>query len=368
MMDCYFFLFCFLSLLNIKIKGLDSFFSDYMELENTNSVKGIFVWLIIFCHKSSYIKNKNYLFFKIIGYLGQKVVSMFFFYSGFGIYESLKKKGLNYVKTLPKKAYILFLKFQIILFLYLTTNIFIFKNKVTIKTYLLSVIFKTSLGNSNWFAFTIILLYIYSYLSFIFINHHQLFGIVIMSFLCLFHCLLVYIYFYPGKIYSVDTVLCFVIGFYFSCIKNLFDKVIMINDICYFFITSFIIFAYYQFFISNYLIYISIRNALFSILVILISIKVRINNEFLKFLSSHSFSIYLLQRLIMWIVFRKNIFKNSDFIQTSFEFTSIFFISSLFDKYTSFIDNYFKRNLKRIERNKYIPLNNIYFPDIINKN
>ena len=156
----------FFEFFNIKVKGIDKFFYDYMSIENTNSIKGIFVWLIIFSHKSKYGINKDYIFKTIVGNLGQKLVSMFLFYSGFGIYESLKKKGIIYIKTLPIKGCILFLKFQIILFMYLTTNIFIFRLKISVEDYFLSVIFKNSLVNSNWFAFTIIIFYFYSYLSF----------------------------------------------------------------------------------------------------------------------------------------------------------------------------------------------------------
>jgi hypothetical protein len=336
MMDYFFFMLCLLSLYNLKLKGINQFFPDYLNLENTNSIKGIFVWLIIFCHKSQYGINKNYLFIKIIGHLGQKVVSMFLFYSGFGISESLKKKGFNYAKTLPKKSLILFLKYQIILLIYLTTNIFIFNNKITLKIYFLSVIFKYSLGNSNWFAFTIIIFYNYSYLSFRFINNNIYIGIIIISFISILHTILVYSYFYPGKIYAIDTVFCFITGFSFSCMKIYLDKLIMKNDICYFLITSIIIIIYYKFHRFNTIIYISIRNSIFSLIIILISIKVKINNDFLIFINSHSFSIYLLQRLVFWIDFRKKIFVNSDFIQMSFEFTTILFMASLFDKYILF--------------------------------
>ena len=133
MIDYFFFIFCFLSILNLRVKGLDDFFNDYMKLDNTSSIKGIFVWLIIFCHKIKYGINKNYLFKKIVRNLGQKVVSMFLFYSGFGIYESIKTKGSIYVKTLPYKAVIIFLKSQIIILMFLGTNIFIFKKKNILK-------------------------------------------------------------------------------------------------------------------------------------------------------------------------------------------------------------------------------------------
>ena len=191
MVDYFFFLFSYLSTINVAIKGSNNFFNDYMDINTTNSIKGIFVWLIIFHHKTEYINHKKYLYLNITRNLGQKIVSMFLFYSGYGIYESLKKKGKVYIITLPIKAFILFVKFQIILLFFLLTNIFIFKHKISIKLYLLSVIFKSSLGNSNWFAFTIIILYIYTYISFIFIKNIDFIGIIILNILCFFHVLII---------------------------------------------------------------------------------------------------------------------------------------------------------------------------------
>ena len=365
-MDYFFFIFFFLSVFNIKIKGSDGFFLDYMELENTNSIRGIFVWLIIFCHKTKYGVDKNYYFKTIIHYLGQQVVAVFFFYSGFGIFESLKKKGNLYSKTLPQKACILFIKFQLILLIFLVANILVLNNKIRLKKYLESIIFRNSLGNSNWFAFTIIIFYIYSYFSFRFITYRLPFGLIIISFLCFLHSIFVFYYYYPKTIYAVDTILSFVSGFYFSFIKEHFDKIILKSDIHYFGFTSVVIFIYYKFSQTNDLINISIKNSLFVILIIIISIKIKFNNDLLKFLNTHSFSIYLFQRLVFMIVYKKDIFKNNDFLKISFEFTSIFFLACIFDKYTIFIDKYFKRDLNKNKINKYIPINIINYNGIMN--
>ena len=226
--------------------------------------------------------------------------------------------------------------------MFLIVNIYIFNNKITLKKYLLSSIFKSSLGNSNWFAFSIIIFYIYSYISFRFIKGRHFFGIIIISIISGIHSKFVYIYFYPKAIYTVDTILCFVTGFYYSHMKTYLDKILLVNDVNYFGVVSMTILIYYKFFSKFSLISRSIKNVLFALLIVFISIKVKFNNAFLKFLNSHSFSIYLLQRLVMSIVKRKRIFNHSDFFQISFEFATIFFIASFFDKYTSFIDKLFK--------------------------
>ena len=334
-----------------------------MELDNTSSIKGIFVWLIIFRHKSEYGIKKYYIYKYISNNLGQKIVSMFLFYSSFGIYESLKKKGINYAKTLPIKSIIIFIKSQIILLMFLLANIFVLKKRISLKSYLLCMIFKVSIGNSYWFSFTIIILYIYSYLSFRFVKNPFIFGIVFINFICLVHIILVYNYYYPKMIMAVDNVLCFVFGFYYSFFRKYLEQKIMKNDVFYYSTISVTILIYYKILYVKGLLFISITNTLFALLVVFISMKVQFNNDLLKFFNSHSFSIYLLQRLVFMIVYKKNIFRDSNFIQISFEFTSIFFISSLFDKYTFFIDKLFKRKDFKMKKMDYIPITNIIIND-----
>lgn len=84
----------------------------------------------------------------------------------------------------------------------------------------------------------------------------------------------------------------------------------MKNDIIYFGFLSITILLYYHFYKLKSLIYNSILNVLFAFLIILLSMKVKFNNNFLKFLNLHSFSIYLLQKLVMIPVYKKKTFLN----------------------------------------------------------
>jgi len=74
--------------------------------------------------------------------------------------------------------------------------------------------------------------------------------------------------------------------------------------------------------------------------------KIRFSNEFLIMLNSHSYSIYLLQRVIMINVIYRKYFEKSEFIRFIFIFISILLISNIFDKSFSFIDNILKRDKK----------------------
>ena len=226
---------------------------------------------------------------------------------------------------MKNKYVILFLKSQIIILFYLITDIFILKKNITLNQYLFSIIFKKAIGNSNWFAFTIIVFYIYSYLSFGISKNNNV-GIFINTIICIIHIIFVYNYFYPKKILPIETTLCFISGFYFSLFRKHFDKIKLNSDIFYFSITSFTICIYYKCYYIYNIFYRSIRNLSFALLIILMSMKIRLKNDFLKFLNSHSFSIYLLQRLVMMIVYNKHLFLNNNFIRISFEFTTIFFL------------------------------------------
>ena len=347
MEDLVFLILCLISIVNIKFKGINEFFFDYMNLKNTSQIKGIFVWIIVLYHYRTYFKiNKKYIYNYILNCVGQKMVSMFLFYSGFGIYESINNKGVNYVKTLPVKGIILFIKSQIIIIIYLVSNILL-GIKISLYKYCLSVIFKSSLGNSNWFAFSIISFYFYSFLSFIFIKNknYLFFGIIIISLLCVFHVYLLYYYYYPKIMYTVDNNLRFLFGFYYSLLKTYFQKIIMKNDIFFYGTLSFSIILYYNCYIYKLrtIWVVSITNAIFSLITAFISMKVRFGNEFLTLLNSHSYSIYLLQRLIMRYVQYKHYFQKNEFIRFFFEFSMILFISIIFDNSTYFIDKLFNK-------------------------
>ena len=217
------------------------------------------------------------------------------------------------------------------------------------------MIFKSNIGNSNWFAFTIICLYIISYLSFRFIKRKKNFiiGFFIINILCILHIYFVFNYFYPKKTYSVDNILCFIIGILFSLLKYYLNRIFMRNDIFYFGNTSIIIVLYYYYYHKKgkNIILISITNSLFCLIIVILTMKIRLKNEFLLFLNTHSYSIYLLQRQVMIFIFHKRYFLNNEFIRFFFMFIIILFESNLFDKYTNCINKIFYYKSKESQNN-----------------
>lgn len=99
-----------LALISVKYKK-EGYWHDYIDKEQCNVIKGIFILVVFVKHVVPYITKAGYEFssygdlvykaFHI--FIGQLLVAMFFFYSGYGISESVRLKGNDYVGTIPKK-------------------------------------------------------------------------------------------------------------------------------------------------------------------------------------------------------------------------------------------------------------------------
>ena len=143
--------------------GAGQFLPDYISKENTAPVKGIFVMLIVVSHAFQHIEpdgTLDLLYQAFRSHLGQAVVAMFLFYSGFGIMESIRKKGYDYIRSIPSRRFAnVFCRFCLILFLYLILQYAFFRRSFPLKHILLAFTGWTSLGNSNWYMFVIFLCY-----------------------------------------------------------------------------------------------------------------------------------------------------------------------------------------------------------------
>lgn len=97
-----------LSRAKIKTNGQHE---DYLSFDTTNCIKGVFILFVFIKHATPYITNSGYeytsiydkLFLMVDSRVGQWIVAMFLFYSGYGIMESIKKKGEGYINSIPKK-------------------------------------------------------------------------------------------------------------------------------------------------------------------------------------------------------------------------------------------------------------------------
>ena len=124
------FLFLVLSAFGIGAKGKWAFSqpvsqkSGYCSREMTASVNGYFLTTVFMTHLIQYMSWSIYgpldiMYIEVNRALGQLIVAMFLFYSGYGVMESLRhKKG--YISSFPKRRLLpFFVNFEIAAVIYL---------------------------------------------------------------------------------------------------------------------------------------------------------------------------------------------------------------------------------------------------------
>lgn len=145
---------------------------DYLYKDQCNSIKGIFILVVFLRHIIQYADetslntewDKAGLYLNDI--IGQLLVALFLFYSGYGVLESIKKKGEEYIDLMPKKRILTtLLNFDVAVALFIITDILLGID-ISISQTLLSFTTWDSVGNSNWYIFCIILCYLLTFLLF----------------------------------------------------------------------------------------------------------------------------------------------------------------------------------------------------------
>lgn len=288
--------------MGMKIAPENSFHTDYCSPKQTSAVNGIFTVLIFLSHSSQYITLDNTLdkpYLSLQKFLGQIVVAGFLFYSGYGIMESISKKGIDYVKKIPSnRLFKVWYHFAVTILFFILMNIVIGKD-FGIKKTLLSFTGVTSIGNSNWYMFITFVMYIIIFISFIICRKSKALGVILVTVLTIAFAYIEYKAGLENRYFN--TILCFPAGMLFSLIKPKFDKIIMKSDSVWAigFVIVFAAFFYLHAKRYEYIAFHNIQSILAVVLIIMITMKLKIGNEILSFFGRHLFSFFILQRLPM---------------------------------------------------------------------
>lgn len=334
---CYI-LFCFFK---CKFTGLE-FNSEYISRENTTAVNGIFAGIIVFGHFVQYYTQYSDLdlpYLEIRSFLGQMVVSLFFLYSGYGIFESLKKKGYGYILSFPKNRIpklILHLDFAVIIFALL---FLLLGREVNFKVFLLSLIGWEFIGNNNWFIFATLIFYVITFVSVFLSKNKKLLSLIFITVLTVVYIIVIQ-KFKPTFWYN--SAICFPFGMWYSYSKEKAEALIMKNNITYFFslLLSVGVFLGFRLFwggfgnLATYL----FSCVFFGLSVVILTMKLNFENKALKWIGEHAFSIYMLQRIPMILLYDADVLAMYPHISFAVSFAVTLFLASGFDKFTDFTD------------------------------
>ncbi|MBQ8504372.1 MAG: acyltransferase [Clostridia bacterium] len=304
-MIIYVTLFAAMCLFGVKFNlKRNSHFDDYMSPEKTTAIKGIFILIVFFSHFNSYADftlKGDLIYESVVKLIGQWMVTLFMFYSGYGVMEQIKKKGTGYIRTLPSKriAALLF-KFDIAVLIFVLIKI-ILNEKIRPMKLVLSFTGWESMGNSNWYIFDILLLYAVTYIAFRFIKDEKRYvlGVAGVTAFCLG-----YILFLAKtdikEYWWYDTVLCYCAGMFWSLYRKYFEKLIADNRFVY--ALSLLLLAFASLVTKKY-----DENGIVNILSMLFftafvvagTMRISFCNKALVWCGKYLFEIYILQRIPM---------------------------------------------------------------------
>lgn len=282
-----------------KIKRNGFVLDEYMSRNNTNTIKGFFLIYVFFRHFNTYVKFNSPIdqhFLWLNREMGQLLVAMFLFYSGYGILESLKRKK-GYVDTMPKNriAKTIF-NFDLAVLLFVIMNL-ILGRAYSMKMILLSFVGWEGIGNSNWYIFAIVILYVITWISFKAFGEKHFAGTVAATILSVFFILIMS----RHKMgYWYNTVLCYVAGMWFSYYRKKIEDFVTENNASYWFL----VLVSGLWFINSYqyrseIMWYQFWAVSFACLVVLFTMKISFNNKVLAWAGENLFGLYILQRIPM---------------------------------------------------------------------
>jgi len=314
---------------------------ESLSKTNTNVINGFFVILIFSSHLFDYTQsNSNILYtsYSSFQYLHhQLIVTSFMMFSGYGVFYSLNHKR-NYMNSFFKNRILrLWISFAIAIIFYFVLSVFQ-GNNYSLTRILLSFTGLTSIGNSNWYMFTIFVMYIFTFVSYKLASNKNRISIILIVISAIYTLLI--------KIIGLDyyfylTTMLYPLGAFIYEHKEILNKYLTQKYISFILL---IVFIATFFFRDNFIIF-NIHAMTFGLLIILLCSKFNFNNSILSFLGKHSFGIYIMQRFPMIVLSKFNLSNSTYIILTIISVSIIVF---LFEKIVSFInktmENFYENN------------------------
>lgn len=294
-----------LSLVSIGFRiSKNGFFETYLNRDQCNAVKGLFILFVFLSHGLSYIESSGYSFDRLVDRiplrvcwdLGQLMVVMFLFYSGYGVMYSLMNRKQQYLSNYPRRRlFTTLLNFDVAVCFFILLD-WVIGDPPPISKVLLSLIAWESVGNSNWYIFVILFCYLVFFICAKVINDRR--WLVVAVSICVFGGMITLRYFKEAWWYN--TMLCFPFGVFYASYKKGIETLVQRHyfPILLFVILLFVVFHHSHFPSLRGLTH-NIKSILFCSMLVLLTMKIQIGNKWLYWLGVNLFPLYIYQRLPM---------------------------------------------------------------------
>lgn len=249
-------------------------FKRALNKEQTTCINGIFVLFVFLSHFGQY---ETMPWNNLLLAIGQLMVAPFLFYSGYGIMEQIKRRGIVYIDSMPRKRILKFyIHFCMALCIYLALSF--------------SFTALSSIGNSNWYVFAILAMYSIVYISFKQCKKHSMTSCVVFTILYIILMDVI-----KDQAWWYNIILCFPAGMILSKYK---DRVCSIIQKPIFFIFLMIL-AFSLYCLHLPILAYEIISIAFCFLIVDVCAYKEIKNSLFHFLGQYVFEIYILQRISM---------------------------------------------------------------------
>lgn len=300
----------FLCISFFSIRKTDAGGYKYLSKEVTDTVKGFFLYFVFVRHFIQYNPPFSESVFNNIGYIinkisGQLIVTMFLFYSGYGVMEAAKSKGKKYTDTFLKKRVLkTWFNFDIAVCFYILITAILGAENITLKKTIMSLIGLESFGNSNWYIFCILVMYLISFAA-LKISGANNKGVLLTFFGTTAYIIILYILGFDS--YWFNSAYCYLLGCFWSINKEkiedflmIYDKKIMLIDFVLFMLTYLLSYKKVMF---NEFFY-CIACVLFCLMFVFVTRYIHFENRILMYGGMLLFPLFIYQRIPM-ILFKK---------------------------------------------------------------
>lgn len=300
----------------------------YLSKETTTSVNGLFIIVVFFSHVQSYVALPDPIHI-VTAALGQLMVAMFLFYSGYGVGCSVRKKGMAYVRAMPRKRMGKVLaSFIPAVCLYALLDLAC-GMPITWRGFVLSLVGWENLGNSNWYIFVILCLYLITWLACGITGrcregrHREVCSFVAICFLTI---LLFFFLHETRESWWYNTLTAYPLGYFVSLTKEKWDTVLSVRGVCpglaLLSLILVILLRPLSWHASLYL----AMTVVYCVLILCLTKKVPVYHPVLYWLGTHLFEIYILMRIPMLLLLAIP----AGWLQEPFVFTGISLVVTLF--------------------------------------
>ena len=280
------------------------FNQDYLGKEQCNAIKGIFILIVFIRHIWPYLRKFGYdftapgdsIFMWIDRWMGQLIMVAFLFYSGYGVMESIKRKGQKYIDDMPRRRiFNTLINFDVAVLAFLVINLILGFNLDPITTFLAFTSW-TSIGNSNWYIFVILVCYFCTWVGFKLSKEWITFFLLVVAYITLVNT--------KSNLIWYNTIFTYAAGLLYSQYKTQIEKFIQRRYLLVLFICLFAFMAVHTYKLAFFGLKDNLSSILFALFVVVVSMKIRVGNKALIWCGTKLFPIYIYQRIPMIVLSR----------------------------------------------------------------